>query len=192
MPEKRRRLRPIFDNVRTDPDFARRIVQHFQPQFRDGDTFLDPCRGDGAFYNALPDPRDWCEIDDGRDFHRYNTPVTWIITNIPWSSKAYRPIAQRAYWLADNVVFLIRLQSGLSTYARMTDPLIAGHRPKEIIIVDWNEAGFATEGFALGVIHWQREYRGGIFLRYGLDPSTEGSKAPTLGDSTSLEVRAAA
>lgn len=168
--QKRRRLRPIFDEVRTDPDFARQIVMHFRPQFRDGDTFLDPCRGDGAFYDALPDPRDWCEIEEGRDFLRYTDPVSWIITNAPWSSPAFRPIAQHAYRLADNVVFLMRVTNALSTYARLQDPLLSGHGLKEIVIVDWRDAGFGCEGFALGVVHWQRGYRCNV-IRYGLSSS---------------------
>ena len=163
--QKVRIVRAVRDNVTTDPRFARRIVQHFAPQFRHGDTFLDPCRGNGsAFYDALPTPRDWCEIRAGRDFLKYPGRWTWIITNPPWSSPKLRAVRRRAYEIADNVVFLIRLQSGLSTYSRLRDPLDHGHRLKEIMVVKWEDAGWSKEGFALAVFHWQRGYVGDLRL----------------------------
>ena len=55
-------LRPQADNVETSPALARKIVDYFQPR----GLCLDPCRGPGrAFYDALPGPRDWCEIREG-------------------------------------------------------------------------------------------------------------------------------
>jgi hypothetical protein len=37
-------------------------------------------------------------------------------------------------------------------------------------LIDWNDAGFPTEGFALAVCHWQRGYQGGTTWSYGLSP----------------------
>ena len=56
------------DIVYTSPELARRIVDHFRQHFRQGDTFLDLCAGDNAFYDALPEPKEWCEIERGRNF----------------------------------------------------------------------------------------------------------------------------
>jgi hypothetical protein len=159
-------LRPRADNVTTRPAFAKLIVDYFKPS----GFCLDPCRGDGAFFDALPEPRDWCEIRAGRDFLKFKRKVDWIITNPPWSGRAYGPIARHAFELAENVVFLVRLQNGLSTYARHLDFLKHGHGLKEIVLVDWRDAGFPTEGFALAVLHWQRGYRGGTALNYELSP----------------------
>jgi hypothetical protein len=167
-------LRPEADNVHTNPDFARRIVEYFRPT----GFCLDPCRGGGAFYDALPEPRDWCEVQDGRDFLRYRRKVDWIITNPPWSGRAYRPISRHAFEISDNVVFLLRLQSGLGTYTRLIDPLEFGHGLKEVVIVDWADAGFPSEGFALAVFHWKRGYRGHPAFNYTLE---RRKKTPYVG-----------
>jgi hypothetical protein len=163
-------LRPQADNVETSPALARQIVEYFRPR----GLCLDPCRGPGrAFYDALPKPRDWCEIREGRDFLRYKRKVDWIITNPPWSGRIYGPISTHAFEIAENVVFLVRLQNALSTYRRHLDFLEGGHRLKEIVLIDWEDAGFPNEGFALAVLHWQRGYRGGTALRYGLSPKSK-------------------
>ena len=51
------------------------------------DFLLDPFYGQGAFYNKFPEsnPREWCEIEMGRDFFEYNHEVDWIISNPPFS-----------------------------------------------------------------------------------------------------------
>jgi hypothetical protein len=160
-------LRPQADNVETSPALAKQIVDYFQPR----GLCLDPCRGPGrAFYDALPKPRDWCEIREGRDFLRYKRKVDWIITNPPWSGRIYGAISRHAFEIAENVVFLVRLQNGLSTYVRHTDFLRYKHRLKEIVLIDWKDAGFPIEGFALAVFHWQRGYRGGMAWSYDLSP----------------------
>ena len=67
-------------------------------------------------------------------------------------------------------MFLVRLQNGLSTYVRHIDFLKNKHRLKEIVLIDWQDAGFPTEGFALAVFHWERGYKGGMAWNYGLSP----------------------
>jgi hypothetical protein len=37
-------------------------------------------------------------------------------------------------------------------------------------LIDWEDAGFPTEGFAVAVFHWQRNYQGGMALNYELSP----------------------
>lgn len=147
---------------------------------------LDPCRGAGAFYDALPEPRDWCEIEQGRDFLTYEPAqtISWAITNPPWSAKEYRPIAQRCFGLADNVVFLVRLHNGLGTTARHNDYRKVGHRIKEIILCPWEGVGFAPEGFSLAVIHWQKGWQGDSKWTYW--PELASEPAPTTTFSSPL------
>jgi len=158
------------DNVYTDPALAKRIVQHFQPS----GLCLDPCRGTGAFYNAMPINSEWCEIDDGVDFLTYEKQVDWIITNPPFSGKLYRAISQRAFRLSNNVVFLCRFDLALGiSLARHQDFLQAGHSIKEIIMLPFNDAKFIDQnnetvksGFPLSAIHWQKNYDGETKWRY--------------------------
>lgn len=53
----------------------------------DGDVVLDPCMGKGAFYEQYPNfvKKDYCEIDLGIDFFKYEKRIDWIITNPPYS-----------------------------------------------------------------------------------------------------------
>jgi len=91
----------VNDLVYTEAELARRLIAHFRPIGR----ILDPCRGNGAFYDNFPEPCYWCEIRDGRDFLACNEPFDWIMTNPPWSTKLYRAISRHAFEIADNVVF---------------------------------------------------------------------------------------
>jgi hypothetical protein len=127
--------------------------------------------------------------------------VDWIITNPPWSGRAYRPISRHAFEISENVVFLLRLQSGLGTYTRLTDPLEFGHGLKEVVVVDWADAGFPDEGFALAVFHWQRGYRGHpafamaensnnpltIAPRSKISRAKSAENAPQVPNDTSIE-----
>lgn len=144
-------------NMFTNRDFAARIVLYFNPVGR----VLDPCRGPGAFYEAMPAGSDWCEITEGRDFLAHAACCDWIITNPPWS-RAYRDIAKRAFEIADNVVFLVRFDTALGTSARLNDAQDHGHAVKEVIDVSWRDAEFIVHGLRLVIVHWQRGWTGGI------------------------------
>lgn len=52
----------------------------------EGDTLLEPFRGGGAFYDNFPEghPKDYCEIDEGKDFFLFNGTFDVIITNPPF------------------------------------------------------------------------------------------------------------
>ena len=54
--------------------------------FIDNEKVLETCRGGGAFYDILPDNinKDWCEIDMGRDFFKYNESCDISISNMPY------------------------------------------------------------------------------------------------------------
>ena len=138
------------DHVYTNPALARAIIDHFQPTGK----IIDPCRGDGAFFDHLPGS-DWCEVSEGRDCLAYTEQVDWVISNPAWSAKVYRPLARHAFELADNVVFLVRLNTAIGTTARQRDYLDRGHELKEIIPIPWEMGGFPQEGFTLAVCRWQ-------------------------------------
>jgi hypothetical protein len=140
----------VNDLVYTKPTLAQRLIGYFRPTGR----ILDPCRGNGAFYDHFPDTRDWCEIRDGRDFLEWNEPVDWLITNPPWSKEPYRAISAHAFEIADNVVFLTRLHNAIGTYARHQDWRDCGHGLQEMIVLSWEDAGFPSEGFVLGAFYW--------------------------------------
>ncbi len=120
---------------------------------------LDPCRGDGAFYDQYPDhvDRRWCEFNQGRDFLDWLAPVQWIITNPPWSK--LREFLVRAMMVADNVVFLMTLVH-ISTKARLADMRRAGFGLREVFMVPEPRTGWPWSGFQLAAIHFQRGWDG--------------------------------
>lgn len=156
----------VNDMVFTKPTLAQRLIGHFRPTGR----ILDPCRGNGAFYDNLPEPRDWCEIRDGRDFRECKELFDWILTNPAWSKEPYRAISAHAFEIADNVILLTRLHNAIGTYARHRDWRNRGHGLREIVILRWEDAGFRPEGFVLGAFYWQRGWTGCTKITYWTDP----------------------
>jgi hypothetical protein len=157
-----RAVRPLNDVVYTRPAFAKRIIDYFSPQFQEGDTFLDPCAGLGAFYDNLPEPKEYCEILlEEKDFLDWKKNATWCFANFPWSAKPYRSLSRHAFERCENVVSLIRLHNCLGTSARLNDPKEFSQGLKEVVLCDWREAGFPPEGFSLAVFHFRRGWDGG-------------------------------
>ncbi len=148
----------------TPGPLAAAIVAHFDPM----GCVLEPCRGGGAFVDALHlacvIEVEWCEIADGRDFLTYDfgiIPFSWIISNPPWSQ--FRAFTKRAMQVADNVVWLAPINH-FWLKARRRDMREAGFAIKEICEVDTpaKETGWPQSGFSLGAVHLQRGYTGPI------------------------------
>lgn len=68
----------------TPPDLAKKLIDYIPLQ--EGDRVLEPFKGDGAFYDNLPDITEnrWCEIEEGRDYKDFTDEVDWVITNPPF------------------------------------------------------------------------------------------------------------
>lgn len=72
------------DRIYTPLPLAQYIIgmANIQPD----EWVLDPCRGGGAFYNNLPScHRAYCELEEGKDFYDWKTPVDVVIGNPPYS-----------------------------------------------------------------------------------------------------------
>jgi hypothetical protein len=53
--------------------------------FVSSDFTLEPCKGrENRIYNNIPGKKDWCEIEEGRDFFQYTGSPTKVITNPPF------------------------------------------------------------------------------------------------------------
>ncbi|HHX91393.1 MAG TPA: transcriptional regulator [Paracoccus sp.] len=152
---------PEQDVVLTPELLAARIVGVFADRMK-GDV-LDPCRGDGAFFNAFPThvTSYWCEIGEGRDFFGWSQKVDWIVTNPPYSK--LRSFLVHAMALADNVVFLTSLNH-LNTRARIRDIREAGFGARRVVLVPLPE-GWPHSGFQFAAVHLQRGWRRGCVFR---------------------------
>lgn len=56
-----------------------------------GDVVYEPFRGEGAFYDAIPEgcERAWTEIVAGLDFRDHGGEYDWVITNPPFKVEAW-------------------------------------------------------------------------------------------------------
>lgn len=154
------------DKVYTPEPIAKLIISKFALAGK----VLDPFKGKGAFYNNLPDTveKDWCEIDDGRDFFEYSEHVDWIISNPPYS--IYDDVMAHSFEIADNVVYLVPLSKVVSSLGRIKKLYDFGGVPY-IYIIGASRCGFPF-GFPACAIHIQKGYKGDTKIEmYGV--STE-------------------
>jgi len=146
------------DVVMTPPSVARWIVSQFPVSGKS----LDPCAGDNAFFNALPEPKERCEISDGLDFFEYTGKVDWIITNPPYS--IYDRILEHCFNTADNVVLFVPVAKAFKSMK--TERMVEHYGGlKEIIFMgSGGKYGFGF-GFPVGCLYYKRGYTGDCRIR---------------------------
>ena len=103
------------DDVATPIHIARKIINLFFPKIYNDEFLLDPFKGNGVFYNNFPkeNPKDWCEIKEGKDFFDFNKKVDWIISNPPYS--IFDEVLEHSFEIADNIVYLVPLSKVVSS-----------------------------------------------------------------------------
>jgi hypothetical protein len=140
------------DVVMTPPRVAQMIVNHFKPSGR----VLDPCRGNGAFWNAMPGA-EWCEIAEGRDFLSWQEPVDWLVSNPPYST--FWEFLAHSFRIAENVVYLIPLHKIWSGHRYLEAIMEYGGIRETLIIGTGTSIGFPV-GLSVGAVHFKRGYKG--------------------------------
>lgn len=157
-----KKIQPTLLHVITQKDvvytprwLSKAIVAHFQPTKK----CLDPCRGDGAFYDYLPENgRDWCEIEHGRDFLAYTKQVNWCIGNPPYS--CLLEWIRYSFKIADNVAYLVPLHRVMASASFIEDVFDYGGLKEVLHIGTGTDADFPF-GHALAVVHYQRGWQKG-------------------------------
>lgn len=141
------------DIVYTPNDIAADIVRWLNPC----GSCLDPCRGDGAFYNNMPAGSEYCEISEGLDFFDYNKKVDWIIGNPPYS--IFEAFLQKSFLLADNVAFLVPTNKVFQRQLIM-DRIEKWGGVKSILIYGSGQILDFPFGFSVGMFHFKKDYTG--------------------------------
>ena len=147
------------DIVYTPEHVAKTIVKHFKPSGK----CLDPCMGDGVFYNLLPVGSEWCEIAKGRDFFEWDTPVDWIVGNPPYT--IFSEWLRHSMTLADNIVYLIPINKAFNSYPMMKDIANYGSVAEILVIQDGKKLKF-NFGYAAGAVLFKRGYRDGTITSF--------------------------
>lgn len=157
---KELKMQPALIHVATEKDVVytpRELAWDMVDYFRPYGACLDPCMGDGAFYDLLPAARrDWCEIERGRDFYAYTTRVNWIIGNPPYSNLL--AWIRHSFKLADDIVYLMPLHRVFASAQFLKDLFAWGcvaHIRTYGTGTDW---GFPF-GHALAAVHYRKTYR---------------------------------
>ena len=142
------------DKVYTPENIAKLIINKFNLSGK----VLDPFKGQGAFYNNYPETvkKDWCEIDEGKDFFEYKEHVDWIVSNPPYS--IYDEVMNHSFEIADNIVYLLPLNKIVSSLGRVKKIKEFGGVPY-IYIIGASRCGFPF-GFPCCAIYVKRGYTG--------------------------------
>lgn len=135
------------------------MIRHFKPCGR----ILDPCKGDGAFLRHMPDA-EYCELQEGRDFFNWAEHVDWIISNPPYS--VYSEWIRHSFEVANDIVYLIPINKAFNSSSMLKATYEWGGI-REIVHVGPGSALKIPIGFAIGAVHYQRDYQGGIVYRHG-------------------------
>ncbi len=148
------------DVVFTPPEIARAIVAHFKPSGK----MLDPCKGDGVFLDLM-NGADYCEIQEGIDFFEYEKKVDWIISNPPYS--IFTDWLRHSFKVAENIVYLIPINKAFNSSEVLTETNAYGGIAEIVNLGRGRDLGFPF-GFAVGAVHYKKNYKGGIIYRHEL------------------------
>jgi hypothetical protein len=140
------------DVVFTPDWLAKQIVEMFPIKGK----ILEPCKGEGAFLQYLPENTEWCEIVDGKNYYDYNQKVDWIVTNPPYSD--FNRFLEHSFELADNIVLLVPVAKMFKSMGTLKTIMNYGGFVS-IHTLPASKAGFPF-GFPCGVYYLQRNYNG--------------------------------
>ena len=153
---------PIIADVVYTPDLvAKKIIDLLHPS----GSCLDPCKGDGAFYNNLPEGSDYCELTENKDFLFYNKKCDWIIGNPPYS--IFDKFLQKSFELAENVSYLVPTNKVFQRQIIMERVNAYGGIKSIIVYGSGNLIGFPF-GFSVGNFHFKRGYSGDTKIIMGM------------------------
>lgn len=147
--------KPIIeaDIVYTPKRISKSIINFLKPT----GLILDPCKGDGAFYDHLPYNKDYCEIREGKDFLLYNGKVDWVIGNPPYS--IFYEFLQKAFEVSDNVRFLVPTNKVFQRQVIM-EMVNKWGGVKSMVIYGSGQLIDFPFGFSVGNFHFQKGYKG--------------------------------
>lgn len=141
------------DIVYTPKNISEKIIKYFNPTGK----YLDPCKGDGAFYDFVSCEKDWCEIQNGKDFFEYNKKVDWIISNPPFS--VFDDFLKHSFEISNNVVYLIPLYKVFKS-KKYFDMVNNYGGIKEVLIIGSGSVCKFNMGFLVGMVHYKKNYKG--------------------------------
>jgi DNA modification methylase len=138
----------------TPVELAKKLIDiiYFTPN----DTVCEPFRGEGAFYNNLPEyiNKDWSEIRDGRNYtHFEDSTFDWVISNPPFKIEVNGESKNMFFKLLE--YWLKRANKGVAFL--MSDVCFGSLTPVRMAII--KELGFSiTKIVICNVKKWRGRY----------------------------------
>ena len=135
-------------------ELAKDLLKDFP--FEDGDTVLEPFKGEGAFYNNFPDNviKEWCEIEEGKDYTEYTGQIDWVITNPPFRLEDSNGKRVNSFWFLLNY-YKDKVNKGICFLAN--DYCLGTLTPIRLKIL--NESGlYLTKITVANVKKWRGRY----------------------------------
>tara|TARA_R110000787_G_C13186624_1_gene422489 strand:- start:46 stop:585 length:540 start_codon:yes stop_codon:yes gene_type:complete len=126
------------DIVMTKPEMAQYLVSTID--FKDDDIVMEPCLGNGAFYDSFPVSeynKVWCEINRGIDYLNYDGLVDYTISNPPFvPRKLFWQFHQKAMETTNKGIYWLVNMSSLNVFT-----------PKRL--EEMNDKGWYINGFII-------------------------------------------
>jgi len=148
------------DVIMTPRHIAKQMIDFYE--IKDCERVLDPCAGDGAFFDQYPKEaiKYRMEISEGLDFFDWDVNrsphIDWIITNPPYS--IFPQFLEHCFKVADNVCLLIPLAKLVSSLKRINMVMDYGGIVS-MRVIGASRCGFPF-GFPAAAIHMKRGYTG--------------------------------
>lgn len=149
------------DVVYTPLHVSKQIIDFLKP---DG-LILDPCKGDGSFYNQLTSGTRYCELNEGIDYFDFSEKVDWVIGNPPYS--IFEEFLVKSFEISDNVSFLVPTNKIFQRQKIMNMINKYGGIKSIIIYGSGQLIGFPF-GFSVGNFHFKKNYKGETKLLIGM------------------------
>lgn len=141
------------DVVYTPRAISKGIIDFLSPN----GLCLDPCAGDGVFFDFLPKGSLWCEIEKGKDFLLFDGKVDWVIGNPPYS--IFEEFLLKAFDISDNVSFLVPTNKVFQRQLIM-DRIGRYGGIKSILIYGSGQTIGFPFGFSVGNFHFKKDWSG--------------------------------
>jgi len=157
------KTKPLEADVVYTPRYvSKQIISQLKPSGK----ILDPCKGDGSFFDQLPFGSEYCELQEGTDFLHYNKKMDWIIGNPPYS--IFEEFLQHSFNLADNVSFLVPTNKVFQRQIIM-DRISKYGGIKSMVVYGSGTLINFPFGFSVGNFHFQKGYKGGAEIIMGMN-----------------------
>lgn len=150
------------DIVYTPTYVSKHIIDWLQPEGK----LLDPCKGDGAFFNYMTGDKEYCEITEGKDFFDYKYNIDWVIGNPPYS--IFEEFLQKGFEISDNVSYLVPTNKIFQRQLIMNMITKYGGI-RSIIIYGSGKLIDFPFGFSVGNFHFEKDYKGETKILMGMD-----------------------